>query len=364
MKQTVHTSAPGRICLFGEHQDYLGLPVVAMAVNLRFHIEYRAQARGDFLIQTPDIDSAGRTLDIHSQKPANNEDYCWGIARALMEEGFKFPAGGEAVFQSGIPVRAGCSSSSAMSAAWMRLLIEIGDHPEKDKYRKNPELAAYLVYRGEKELFAGAGGMMDQYSCYLGGLLYVYPDPGKKIPFGVERLRQIPEGIILIDSGVPKDTQGILASVGSRARRAIEIISKQYLEFDISRTTIIDFDKMTAGNDDSNIHMVKQQLRNRDICQEGLTQLRTKIDPKKFGALLNEEHSILSRTLGISTPRIDQIQQLTLELGALGAKINGSGGGGTLFCYAPGCEKKISDRLETEKINHFVVTAGEGARLE
>ena len=24
---------PGRICLFGEHQDYLGLSVISMAVN-------------------------------------------------------------------------------------------------------------------------------------------------------------------------------------------------------------------------------------------------------------------------------------------------------------------------------------------
>jgi galactokinase len=34
-------STPGRICLFGEHQDYLGLPVIAMAISLR------ATIRGD-----------------------------------------------------------------------------------------------------------------------------------------------------------------------------------------------------------------------------------------------------------------------------------------------------------------------------
>ena len=26
--------APGRVCLFGEHQDYLGLPVIAAAIPL------------------------------------------------------------------------------------------------------------------------------------------------------------------------------------------------------------------------------------------------------------------------------------------------------------------------------------------
>ncbi|MEA1880927.1 MAG: galactokinase family protein, partial [Candidatus Marinimicrobia bacterium] len=32
-------STPGRICLFGEHQDYLGLPVIAMAISLRAKID-------------------------------------------------------------------------------------------------------------------------------------------------------------------------------------------------------------------------------------------------------------------------------------------------------------------------------------
>ena len=32
-------SAPGRVCLYGEHQDYLGMPSVVMAVNLRCSIQ-------------------------------------------------------------------------------------------------------------------------------------------------------------------------------------------------------------------------------------------------------------------------------------------------------------------------------------
>ena len=32
----VKASTPSRICLFGEHQDYLGLEVIASAINLRF----------------------------------------------------------------------------------------------------------------------------------------------------------------------------------------------------------------------------------------------------------------------------------------------------------------------------------------
>ena len=41
----MEVSSPGRICLFGEHQDYLGLPVIAMAMNLRLQI--RGRKRND-----------------------------------------------------------------------------------------------------------------------------------------------------------------------------------------------------------------------------------------------------------------------------------------------------------------------------
>ena len=39
MSRAIKVSNPSRLCLFGEHQDYLGLEVVAVAINLRFSAE-------------------------------------------------------------------------------------------------------------------------------------------------------------------------------------------------------------------------------------------------------------------------------------------------------------------------------------
>ena len=46
---------PGRICLFGEHQDYLGLPVIAMAISKFSSLSGVARNDAKVVIKKPDI---------------------------------------------------------------------------------------------------------------------------------------------------------------------------------------------------------------------------------------------------------------------------------------------------------------------
>ena len=48
-------STPGRICLFGEHQDYLGLPVIPMAISLRARFVGETQLERKIIINKPDL---------------------------------------------------------------------------------------------------------------------------------------------------------------------------------------------------------------------------------------------------------------------------------------------------------------------
>ena len=48
-------SAPGRICLLGEHQDYFGLPVISAAIDLRIRIRGTENRERIFQIEMPDI---------------------------------------------------------------------------------------------------------------------------------------------------------------------------------------------------------------------------------------------------------------------------------------------------------------------
>ena len=69
----MEVSSPGRICLFGEHQDYLGLPVIAMAMNLRLKIQGQKRNDKKIIIHLPDIRKSESFIidDLINTKPKN-----------------------------------------------------------------------------------------------------------------------------------------------------------------------------------------------------------------------------------------------------------------------------------------------------
>ena len=47
--------APGRICLFGDHQDYLGLPIIACAIALFIEVSAISNESEMFHLVMPDL---------------------------------------------------------------------------------------------------------------------------------------------------------------------------------------------------------------------------------------------------------------------------------------------------------------------
>jgi galactokinase len=88
------------------------------------------------------------------------------------------------------------------------------------------------------------------------------------------------------------------------------------------------------------------------------------VDPVRFGEMLNEHQAILRDTLRISTPRIDRMLDAAMEAGAYGGKINGSGGGGCMFVYAPEHAGRVAEAIERCGGRAYIVHADEGTRVE
>jgi galactokinase len=88
------------------------------------------------------------------------------------------------------------------------------------------------------------------------------------------------------------------------------------------------------------------------------------VDHRQLGILLNRHQDVLRDVLKISTPKIDRMLDAALGAGAYGGKINGSGGGGCMFAYAPDNPDEVAEAVEREGGASYVIYADEGTRLE
>src|SRR5437867_10991801 len=108
--QRLSVSSPGRICLFGEHQDYLHLPVIPCAISLRISVE--ASPRQDTMIRMdlPDV-SSSESFSIGSARDyQSRRDYFRSGIKVLMDHGLTFSHGFDCTVKGKIPISAGVSS--------------------------------------------------------------------------------------------------------------------------------------------------------------------------------------------------------------------------------------------------------------
>lgn len=355
--EKIKVSTPGRICLFGEHQDYLSLPVIPCAVSLRLTIEGSVRSGSMVSIRLPDINSSESFSLFDPPGYRGERDYFRSGLAVMRREGFSFSNGFECAVIGKIPISAGTSSSSALVVSWINFLSRVCDQRKK----LNPEDIARLAYQAEVLEFDEPGGMMDQYSTALGGAIFLKFHPAVSlIP-----LKAKFKSFVLGDSQSPKDTKGILSRVKTRVMKIVDKFSTLHPGFSLQTTRPEDLDKFSDRLDEVELRLLAGTLRNRDITFEALRLLQSDpLDDRALGALLTEHQNILRDVLLISTPKIDRMLDAAAAAGAYGGKINGSGGGGCMFAYAPDDPAKVSAAIEKAGGKAYVISADQGTRIE
>ena len=357
MKNIIKVSTPGRICLFGEHQDYLGLPVIAVAISMRVNIEGNKLRDSKALIHLPDIHRS-MEFDIFSEMPYwNKRDYFRSTLNILQREGFTFNNGIECTVRGNIPINSGTSSSSALLVNWVHFLTLIADNP---KHIPSEEIAE-IAYRAEVVEFKEAGGMMDHYSTACGNVIYLQSVPTIK----VENLKPRLGTFVLGDSQEPKDTVGLLKRVKGGVLTAIKKIKNEYPNFSISNANSDDLDNFKELLTFEEQELISGNIDNHRILNKALTLLKSDLfEDYQLGELLNQHQFNLRENLKISTPKIDRMIEASLDAGALGGKINGSGGGGCMFVYAPENPEKVAQAIEEQGGKAYIITVDEGTRVD
>jgi len=331
--------APSRICLFGDHQDYLGLPVIACAINRQITLSAEKNNSKEFIFSLPDINSERKFAINKAFEDLQTGDFFASVLRRVKKFGCIPNEGYNITIQGNIPVNAGVSSSSAIVVAWTSFLLNTFGCDRKI----TSEFMAQVAYESEVLEHNSPGGKMDQYTISIGNIVFI--ETGEQ--FNYQLIGDKLDGLVLGESGITKDTLGLLASVKTNALKAIEIVKEQHPSFNIERATIKDYKEYSSLLSEELKPFFYAAIQNHLITQNALVALKKEpIDLKEIGKLMNEHHTILKDELKITVPRIDAMIDAALDAGAFGAKIVGSGGGGCMMAISPkGKEIEISNAI-------------------
>ena len=335
MVRKIVSIAPARTCLFGDHQDYLGLPIIACAINRHITLTAIENNFGYFELNMPDIQQKRIISVQESLENIDKNDHFLSALKVLKRYNCIANRGFTIEIKGTIPINSGTSSSSALVVAWVQFLIKaFGD----DDLLK-PETISQIAYQAEVVEHNAPGGKMDQFSIGLGNIIYL--ETGENFSYKV--VEKSFKGLIMAESGVPKDTVGLLSRLKTNAWKAINEVKKHIPDFEIQ---YCDFDQknhyLSFVNDELKPYL-RAAIGNYEVTKKALKEFEKKnLDIKEVGDLMNEHHHYLKNDLEITVPKIDIMIDAALKAGAYGAKIVGSGGGGSIAVL---CDEKIQDTI-------------------
>ena len=348
----IRLKAPARICLFGEHQDYLNYPVIALAISKYIYLEASRISDQKFIIELPNIDDE-LEIQLNSKELEynSNRDYLRSGYNQFLRKGVKFNKGYSIKITGDIPINAGAASSSAFVVAWLSFLNLISGESIGKK-----ELAD-IGYQAEVAEFGEAGGKMDFYTSIYGNIIYLQPS------VGISDVIEIPlklDGFVLGDSKEKKDTIEDLRRVKRLSKNAFKSLREVMPEFKEFVTNLEDVKPFLPSLDKEHQDKIVGNLINRDLtfsAKNIILEWNKKIDYSpssdeisnfyyQLGVHLNKHQTELRERIKISTPKIDRMISACINEGALGAKINGSGFGGTMFALLPNKQKALQNAIE------------------
>jgi galactokinase len=209
----VKTSAPGRLDFLNTHQDYKGLPVVSVAVDLRTRVaveeaalcEIMSQNTGEHCVFSPGEPPSGRAFC----------DYVKAAVEALRRAGVEL-RGFRGVLSSDVPIGAGMASSAALLVALTGALLRLAGR-DADLYT-----VAELAYAAEREVLGVPCGRLDQYGSAFGRVSLIHTRP----PVNVQQL-DLPGGVfVVLDSGIRHSTAEVHAKRQEELSIAVEMLKQ------------------------------------------------------------------------------------------------------------------------------------------
>lgn len=348
-------SSPGRICLFGEHQDYLGLPIIPMAINkrLRLNYEFHDDPSLSFLEVTSHQFPQSEKFSLRSPPLLTGSpyDYLKVVFRYYWQE-LKFPLPSRIIIDSNIPIRAGLSSSAALLTAMTFLISNIVLERQSDV-----KTIAEIAYICEHDFLGISCGRMDQFASALGGIFHMSAQKDPEItPLNLNDDAYF----VIGDSKVERKADIPLKNVQESIFEALRILknpnlSELSLKNKMTKKLMISHKKKLLG---------VIGIRNNTL--KAFAELKKrKQDLEYIGLLISEQQKFLKNNYEVSHPRLDRMCEISEKNGALGAKLTGAGFGGCMFALCDDRRVALRIRNKLRKIGtSFITQIDSGVKRE
>jgi len=326
----ITADAPGRAGIIGNPTDGYGGSVISCSVKPRARVELAVG--GDDLAVT--LGGQTRRFNGGRAEFALADDY-FDCVRAVAQFLGIFDFKGEICIGTEIPLQAGLAGSTAVLSALVAAIqgaLGVG---------LSPYHLAETVRIIELNYLKIQCGYQDQYMAVFGGLNYMdfrqkenYRTLKQEFFATVEPLKGRVPGLpfIVAHTGIQRTSGKVLKPIRDRWLEGDALVHTGYKR------------------------IAELARRGKRAFIEG--------DWRLLGALMNENHRI-QRDLGASSEANDALIETALSAGALGAKLAGAGGGGTIIALAPAGMEKVKEALVRAGASEFIeLEAGDGIRVK
>jgi len=292
-------NAPGKVILFGEHAVVYGQPALALPV-----LEVQATAivteiddteSGQILLLAPDIQFHEWLHQADPEHPLARVSQLTLEAVEILD-----PPALKIQISSSIPIASGMGSSAAISIAIIRALCQHLESP------MSAEKQSQIAFKVEKLHHGTPSGVDNTVIAFEQPVFFIQGDDPKPFEVGA------PLTLIIADSGITSSTSDAVGQV--RDGWIKDKVSYEAFFDQIGSITRLARQAIKAGQ--------KHVL----------------------GSLMNRNQELL-RTLEVSSPELENLIQVALENGALGAKLSGAGLGGNMIALVP--EENTNSILES-----------------
>ena len=350
--------SPGRVNIIGEHTDYNGGLVMPFCIDKGLYAAVGRNNKNEINIYSENFSILGIITvdlnDISYELNKNFSDYLLGVMKEIYDKGKLLNYGLDIVLSSNLPVGGGLSSSAALSI----LLLSVFNDEFGLGFEK---LEIVKMAKSVENNFLGVKcGIMDQFVIGFGRENTALLLDTKTLKYEYLLIDFNEVNFVLINSNTTRKLkESKYNERQAETKEVLAIINKTFDYEYLTDISINDLSKVTRVIDSEILrkrlaHVVKENNRVK-LAKEMILN-------KKFvelGKILTEAHYSLKDDYEVSTPVLDELVEIALKSGALGARMIGGGFGGSTINLVlkkdlDGFIKKFKDSYEGRYENSFL----------